>query len=99
MAEIIAPRACCTVSLHKPNQEAEARAASPLLRRVVRSTVEPPTFRFSELRIAVQNWPYTSLSLLSGLRLPPMNLDTRACMRLEMRLDAVGSQVLRCHPA
>jgi Phage integrase family len=49
----------------------------------------------SGLGIAVQNWPYTSLCLLSGRWQPSMNRDTRTCMRLEMRLDAGSSEVLR----
>ncbi len=46
--------------------EDTACAAFPLVRVVVRGGVEPPTFRFSGLRIAVQNSPYPSLCLLSG---------------------------------
>jgi hypothetical protein len=37
---------------------------------VVRGGVEPPTFRFSGLRITVQGWPGWSFSLISEPRQP-----------------------------
>ena len=53
---------------------------------VVRGGVEPPTFRFSGLRITIQDRPWKSFSLLSDLRYTPMDAGVRGCMRLEMRL-------------
>jgi hypothetical protein len=48
--------------------------------------VEPPTFRFSGLRITVQDRPRRSLSLLSDVRWTPIDAGVRGCMRLQMRL-------------
>jgi hypothetical protein len=56
---------------------------------VVRGGVEPPTFRFSGLRITVQDRPGRSLDLLSGLRNTPMDAGVRGCMRLGMRLPGL----------
>jgi hypothetical protein len=53
---------------------------------VVRGGVEPPTFRFSGLRITVQDWPRRSTWLLSDPRYTLMDAGVRRCMRLEMRL-------------
>jgi len=55
---------------------------------VVRGGVEPPTFRFSGLRITVQDQPQRSPCLPSGLRYTPIDADVRRCMRLEMRLGS-----------
>jgi hypothetical protein len=46
----------------------------------------PLTFRFSGLRITVQDSPRGSLRLLSKLRCTPMDAGVRGCMRLEMGL-------------
>ena len=53
---------------------------------VVRGGVEPPTFRFSGLRITVQNRPRWSAYLLGGQWYTPIDAGVRSCMRLEMRL-------------
>jgi hypothetical protein len=53
---------------------------------VVTGGVEPPTFRFSGLRITVQDRPQRSLWLLSGLRYTSIDASARGCMRLGMRL-------------
>jgi hypothetical protein len=53
---------------------------------VVRGGVEPPTFRFSGLRITVQDRPQRSVWLLSDLRYTPMDAGVRGCMKLGMRL-------------
>jgi hypothetical protein len=53
---------------------------------VVRGRVELPTFRFSGLRITVQDRLGTSGCLLSDLRHRPMDAGVRRCMRLGMRL-------------
>jgi hypothetical protein len=59
---------------------------------VVRGGVEPPTFRFSGLRITVQDRPRKSNCLLSDLRYTPIDAGVRRCMRLRMRLRcAAGS--------
>jgi hypothetical protein len=58
-----------------------------LVKLVVRGGVEPPTFRFSGLRITVQDWPWWSTCLLSDRRYTPMDADTRRCTRLQMRLS------------
>jgi hypothetical protein len=44
------------------------------------------SFRFSGLRITVQDWPRRSACLLSGLRYTPIDARVRGCMRLRMRL-------------
>ena len=54
---------------------------------VVRGGVEPPTFRFSGLRIAVRDRPLRSMCLLSELWCTPIDAGVRRCMRLQMRLD------------
>ena len=59
-----------------------------LLKVVVRGGVEPPTFRFSGLRITVQDWPWRSICLLSDLRYTPKDAGVRRCMRLGMRLSS-----------
>jgi hypothetical protein len=53
---------------------------------VVRGRIELPTFRFSGLRITVQDEPQRSLCLLGDLRYTHMDADVRGCMRLGMRL-------------
>jgi hypothetical protein len=45
------------------------------------------TFRFSGLRISVQDWPRRSIRLLSDLGCTPIDADVRRCMRLRMRLS------------
>ena len=47
---------------------------------VVRGGIEPPTFRFSGLRITIQDRPWKSFSLLSDLRYTPMDAGVRGCM-------------------
>src|SRR5689334_1234495 len=64
------------------------RSAFALVRVVVRGGVEPPTFRFSGLRITVQDRPQRSACLLSRPRYTPMDAGVRGCTRLEMRLTA-----------
>jgi hypothetical protein len=54
--------------------------------KVVRGGVELPTFRFSGLRITVQDRSRKSLWLLSDPRCTPMDTGVRGCMRLRMRL-------------
>jgi hypothetical protein len=54
---------------------------------VVRGGVEPPTFRFSGLRIIVWGWLRRSPCLLSDLACTPIDAGVRGCMRLEMRLS------------
>jgi hypothetical protein len=63
-----------------------AKLADYIAKPVVRGGIEPPAFRFSGLRITVQDRPRRSLWLLSGLRCTPMDAGVRRCMRLEMRL-------------
>ncbi len=53
---------------------------------MVRGGVEPPTFRFSGLRITVQDRPQRSFRLFSELPCTPMDVGVPGCMRLEMRL-------------
>ena len=50
-------------------------ARLPCSRAVVRGGVEPPTFRFSGLRITVQDRPQRSLRLLTALRYTPVYVD------------------------
>ena len=58
-------------------EPSKSQSASEL---VVRGGVEPPTFRFSGLRITVQDWPRMSLRLLSDLRCTPINAGALACI-------------------
>ncbi len=51
-----------------PDQVLPCGSAGPWCCVVVRSRIEPPTFRFSGLRITVQDWPQRSPGLLSDLR-------------------------------
>ena len=68
-----------------------------LVTSVVRDAVGPPTFRFSGLRITVQDRPRRSLWLLRGVWRTPMDAGVCGCMRLEMRLlrPAGWSDILR----
>ena len=49
------------------------------------------TFRFSGLRITVQDWPQWSICLLSELGYTPIDAGVRGCMRLGMRLKRCGA--------
>jgi hypothetical protein len=57
-----------------------AKFADYIAKLVVRGGVEPPTFRFSGLRIAVQDWPRWSPCLLSVLRCMSIDAGVRRCM-------------------
>jgi hypothetical protein len=59
-------RASVSNSVSKPSQQMK-HSAFALMRVVVRGGVEPPTFRFSGLRITIQDWPRRSPCLLSEL--------------------------------
>ncbi len=53
------------------------------------------TFRFSGLRITVQDWPWRSACLLDDVRWTPVDTGARGCMRLGMRLGCL----VRGYPA
>ena len=74
LAPRLAPRACTKIGNY----------ASEL---VVRGGVEPPTFRFSGLRVTVQDRPRRSLWLLRDVGYTLMDAGVRECMRLQMRLS------------
>ena len=57
-----------------------AKLADYTAKLVVRGGVEPPTFRFSGLRIIMQDWPRKSLCLLSGMRCTLIDAGARGCM-------------------
>jgi hypothetical protein len=61
-------------------------SAFALVNYVVRGRIELPTFRFSGLRMTVQDRPGRSCCLLSDVWCTPMDAGARGCMRLEMRL-------------
>ena len=82
----------------RPHMEGGSQVGSPQLAKwadytaklVVRGGIEPPAFRFSGLRITVQDRPQRSLWLLSDMPYTLVDTAGRGCMRLEMRLRTCG---------
>ena len=79
------PNGCRHRCRQTPRSERSAGAFA-CSQGVVRGEVEPPTFRFSGLRVIVQGWPCWSSALLGARPWPVVDLRARACMRLGMRL-------------
>jgi hypothetical protein len=69
----------CQMRLTAPNADltGSSTRSTAWSEVVVRGRIEPPTFRFSGLRITVQDWPRWSPCLLSDPRCTPMDAGAR----------------------
>ena len=65
-----------------PDSSGTVRRRSQPGPMVVRDRIELPTFRFSGLRITIQDGPWRSMCLLGELRCTPTDAGVPECMRL-----------------